>query len=244
MKRSLIFAQRNFKEMRRDVLSWIFCIGLPLMLLALCRFVLSNIPDTPTNFMLQNFSGGILIFSYSFVTLFCGVLVSKDKSTSFLQRLYISPMTAKDFILGYTLSSLPIVLAQCVAVYGLSLLFGLQFSFNILLGVLLSLPSAFMYIGLGLLLGSCLPDKAVSGIASFFVNVAALLSGMWFDLSMIGKTFSDIMHFLPFANSFDVMTFAIAGDWSKVWLPFVICTVWAIATFVLAIFVFDKKSKK
>jgi len=243
MNRSIIFAQRNFKEMRRDVLSWIFCIGLPLMLLALCKFVFSNIPETPINFMLQNFSGGILIFSFSFIMLFCGVLVSKDKSSSFLKRLYISPMTAKDFIVGYTLSALPIVLAQCVAVYGLALLFGMEFSFNILLGVLLSFPSAFMYIGLGLLLGSCLGDKAVSGISSFFVNVAALLSGMWFDLTMIGKTFSDIMHVLPFANAFDVISFATAGLWDKVWLPFAICTVWSVAMFVLAIVVFDKKSK-
>lgn len=244
MKRAFVFAQRNFKEMRRDVLSWIFCIGLPLLLLALCRFVLSNIPDTPMNFMLQNFSGGILIFSYSFIMLFCGVLVSKDKNTSFLKRLYISPMTAKDFIVGYTLSALPIVLAQCVSVYLLAILFGLQFDVNILLGILLSLPSAFMYIALGLLLGSCIGDKAVSGISSLFVNLAALLSGMWFDLSMIGKTFSDVMHFLPFANAFDVMTFAMAGDWSSIWLPFAICTVWAVAMFVFAVVVFDKKSKK
>ncbi len=244
MKRAFVFANRNFKEMRRDVISWIFCIGLPLVLLVVCKFIFSAIPDTPQNFLLQNFSGGILVFSFSFVMLFCGTLVAKDRASSFLKRLYVSPMKAKDFILGYVIASLPIVLAQTVAVYALSFVFGLDFSWDILLGILLSLPSAFMYISLGLLFGCCFNDKAVSGMSSLVLNVAALLSGMWFDLSMIGTGFSNAMHILPFANAVDVINFATAGLWSKVWLPFAITTIWATVLFALAVITFGKKSKK
>ena len=244
MKRALVFSNRNFKEMRRDVISWVFCIGLPLVLLVVCKFIFSAIPDTPANFLLQNFSGGILIFSFSFVMLFCGTLVAKDRASSFLKRLYVSPMKAKDFILGYVVATLPIVLAQAVAVYALSFAFGLDFSWNILLGILLSLPSAFMYISLGLLFGCLFNDKAVSGMSSLVLNVAALLSGMWFDLSMIGAGFSNAMHFLPFANAVDVINFATAGLWGKVWLPLAITCIWAVVLFTLAVMTFSKKSKK
>lgn len=243
MKKSLIFAQRNFKEMSRDALSWIFCIALPLLLLALCRFVLGTIPDTPQNFLLQNFSGGILIFSFAFLTLFCGVLVSKDRSSSFLKRLYISPMRPTDFIAGYTLSAAPIALAQCVAVYLFSAIFGMSFTFDTLFGIILSMPAAVMFIALGIMLGSLLGDKSVSGVASVLVNVAALFSGMWFDLSLMGQTFSDIMHFLPFANAFDVIKFASAGQWTQVWLPFAVCAAWCVALFAAAVPVFNKKTK-
>lgn len=244
MKNSLVFAQRNLKEMSRDVLSWIFCLGLPLLLLLVCRFVFSALPQTPSNFALQNFGGGILVFSYSFLSLFCGATVAKDRAGSLLKRLYLSPATAKDFISGYLLCALPIAAGQAVCVFLACVVLGMPFDFDLLAAAALSLPVAVFYVFSGVVLGCVVSDKAVAGVASLLVNVAALLSGMWFDLSLLGSGFDGVMHFLPFANAYDVVRYACAGQWANVWLPFAVCAVYAAGMGVVAVVLFAKKSKK
>src|SRR5574344_2924572 len=106
--KSIVFAKRNFKELVRDPMGIIFSIVLPVFLLII--FQQFNIPSDV--YKLENFAPGIIIFSYSFISLFSGLLISSDRTTSFLSRLYASPLTSMDFILGYTLSLIPISLIQ------------------------------------------------------------------------------------------------------------------------------------
>ena len=98
--RILNFAKRNFKEIARDPLSLIFAIILPLFLLFIFQQI--NIPSESYN--IENFTPGIVIFGFSFITLFTATLVAKDRSTSLFIRLGISPMKSVDYILGYMLS--------------------------------------------------------------------------------------------------------------------------------------------
>ena len=86
--RALNFAKRNFKELIRDPLSLIFEILLPLFILFIFKQI--NIPEETYN--LENFTPGIIIFGFSFITLFIATLVAKDRTTSLLIRLAASPM--------------------------------------------------------------------------------------------------------------------------------------------------------
>ena len=107
------FASRNSKELLRDPLSLIFCIGLPLFLLVLVVVVNRNLPPVEI-FKIENFAPGTAVFGFSFLTLFSGMLIGQDRSTSFLTRLFASPLTGSDYILGYSLPLLPIALLQSV----------------------------------------------------------------------------------------------------------------------------------
>ncbi|HCH28965.1 MAG TPA: ABC transporter permease, partial [Ruminococcaceae bacterium] len=69
--RTLNFAKRNFKEIIRDPLSIIFSVVLPLFLLWI--FQQFKIPSE--NYKLQNFTPGIIVFGFSFITLFTATLV-------------------------------------------------------------------------------------------------------------------------------------------------------------------------
>ena len=73
--RMLNFAKRNFKELTRDPLSLIFQIILPIFLLFI--FQQFNIPSD--NYKLENFTPGIIIFGFSFVSLFTSTLIAKDR---------------------------------------------------------------------------------------------------------------------------------------------------------------------
>lgn len=90
------------------------------------------------------------------MTLFAAVLISKDRESALLQRLYTTPLTASDFIFGYTLPILPIAVAQGVICYIAAALLGLKLTITVLYALLFLIPVALFYIALGLICGSVL----------------------------------------------------------------------------------------
>ena len=132
------FANRNGKEMVRDPLTLAFGLGFPLVLLLLLSAIQANIPVSM--FEIAHLTPGITVFGLAFMSLFSATLISKDRSSSLMQRLYTTPLTARDFILGYTLPILPIAVAQSVVCYVAAICLGLTASVNILWAILGIIP--------------------------------------------------------------------------------------------------------
>ena len=107
--RWLAFARRNAREILRDPLTLAFGVGFPVVLILLLTLIQRNIPVSL--FELDQLTPGVVVFGYSFLALFAALLISKDRSTSFLLRLFSTPMTAADFILGYLLPMVPMAAA-------------------------------------------------------------------------------------------------------------------------------------
>ena len=147
--RTLTFAKRNFMEILRDPLNLSFLFGFPVVLLLLLSAIQANIPVSM--FEIGHLSPGIAVFGLAFLTLFSATLIAKDRQSSFMQRLYTTPLRPIDFILGYTLPLLPIALAEGIACFAFALILGLEISANILLAILFVVPTALLYIGIGLL---------------------------------------------------------------------------------------------
>ena len=189
MSRTLNFAKRNFKEIIRDPLSIIFAIILPLF----------NIPND--TYKLENFTPSIIIFSFSFITLFVSTLIAKDRLTSLLIRLGISPMKSIEYILGYMISFIPIILLQNVLLFTLAVIMGLAFTINIIWTILISIIIAVLFIAIGILIGSLVSDKAASGISSIIVQLVCFTSEIYFPKEMLGNTYSKICEFLPFNSA-------------------------------------------
>lgn len=209
--RTFTFAERNAKEIMRDPLTLFFGIGFPIVLLLLLSAIQANIPVRL--FEIQHLTPGITVFGLSFITLFSASLISKDRGSSLLQRLYTTPMTSINFILGYTLPIVPFAVAQSVICYIAAIVLGLNVTFNVLLAVLFIIPTSVLYIALGLLFGSILSDKQVGGICGgLFTNLSAWLSGTWFDLELVGGTFKKVADMLPFAHAVDMQRAVLAGE--------------------------------
>ncbi len=194
--RILNFAKRNFKEIIRDPLSIIFSILLPLFLLFIFKQI--NIPNE--NYELQNFTPGIVVFGFSFITLFTAMLISKDRTTSLLIRLGISPMKPMEYILGYMLSIIPLIIIQNVLFFILAIILGLNFSINIIWAILVSIVIAVLFIAIGIIIGSIFTEKASSGISSIIVQLVCFTSGMYFPKELLGETFANICEYLPFES--------------------------------------------
>ena len=240
MKALTAFSGRNTKEMLRDPLNLAFGLGFPVVLLLLLTAIQSNIPVNL--FQLERLTPGIAVFGLSFIALFSATLISKDRTTSFLMRLFASPMRASDYILGYTLPLIPMALMQALLCYVVAGILGIQLTANVLLAILVSLPAAALFIGIGLLCGSVFNDKQVGGICgALLTNLSAWLSGTWFDLDLVGGAFKKIAYALPFAHAVDAGRAAMSGDFSAI-MPHLWWVIgYAIVALVAAVLVFRKK---
>jgi ABC-2 type transport system permease protein len=232
-------AARNRKELVRDPLTLAFGIGLPLILLLLMSTVQKSVP-IPV-FAIERLAPGMAVFSLSFIALFSGMLVAKDRSTSFLMRLFASPLTAADYIVGYALPMLLVAALQSGVCFVASFIFGLIATVNVLLTMLVLAPSALLFTGLGLLLGTLLNDKQVGGIGSIVIQVATLLGGTWFDLNMIGGSLRTISYALPFAHAIDAARAALSGDFGAIMPHLWWVLGYAVVLFALAVTAFRRK---
>jgi len=198
--RLMTFSKRCTKEIIRDPLNLCFGLGFPLVLLLLLNALQANIPVSL--FEINKLTPGITVFGLAFMTLFSATLVAKDRESALLQRLYTTPLTGIDFILGYMFPFLPLALGQTVICYLFALLLGLDISVNIIYAVIGIIPMAVFNISLGLLCGSIFGVKQVGGICgAFLTNLSAWLSGVWFDLRLAGGIFEKIASFLPFFHA-------------------------------------------
>lgn len=241
--RMLRFANRNTKEILRDPLTVIFGLGFPLILILLLSAIQANIP-VPL-FEITHLTPGITVFGLAFMTLFSATLISRDRTTSFLQRLYTTPLTPLDFILGYTLPIVPFSIAQCVICYLAAILLGLDITVHILSAILFILPVSILFIALGLLFGSVLTDKQVGGICgALLTNLTAWLSGVWFDLDLVGGAFKTVAEVLPFLHAVELERAVLSGNFSDI-LPHLLWVLgYAVFALVAAVLLFLRQMKR
>ena len=240
--RIFAFAKRNVREILRDPLNLCFGLGFPLVLLVLLSTLQKNIPVSL--FEIDTLPPGITVFGLSFVTLFSATLVAKDRESAFLQRLYTTPMKSFEFIMGYMLSILPVAVAQTVVCYAFAIPLGLTVTINIIYAIIGIIPMAVCNIALGLLCGSLLGVKQVGGICgALLTNLSAWLSGVWFDLELVGGAFKKAADFLPFLHAVELERAAINGNFSEIFPHIVFVSGYAALVAMCAVILFLKQMK-
>ena len=236
--RIMNFAKRNFKEISRDPLSLIFAIILPLFLL----FIFQQFDIPNASYELENFTPGIVVFGFSFITLFTAMLISKDRTTSLLVRLGISPMKPMEYILGYMLSIIPIILIQNILFFILAIMLGLNFSINIIWTILVSIIIAILFIAVGIIIGSISSEKASSGISSIVVQLVCFTSGMYFPIELLGGVFRKVCEYLPFESCLTILKGIMNNNLGSISIRnMAIFAIYTIAILVISVIIFKKK---
>ncbi len=252
MKRALNFSSRNLRELCRDPLSYIFIIGFPVIMLLLMTVINSAIPPEAnmTLFRIDRLAPAVCVFGLSFVMLFAALSVSKDRSSALLTRLRCSPMRPADFIFGYILPLLLVSVAQMTVTLVSAAVIALALGDSLPLGgTLLTiptlLPSALLFISLGIIFGSLLGEKSAPPCASVIISASSILGGIWFDLSTLPEdgVFGYICRILPFSHSTDAAVAAVGGEFSALFSSAAITLAWSAAITLLAIIIFKFKLK-
>ena len=241
--RIMSFAKRCTKEILRDPINLCFGLGFPLVLLLLLNSLQANIPVDL--FEINTLTPGITVFGLSFMTLFSATLIAKDRESAFLQRLYTTPLTGMDFIIGYILPLLPIAIAQTAICYLFAIPLGLTVSINVVYAVIGIIPMSIFNISLGLLCGSVLGVKQVGGICgALLTNLSAWLSSVWFDLSLLGGFFEKIANSLPFVHAVEMEKALYAGNFEIAMTHLWPVLMYSVLITVIAVFCFLGQMKK
>ena len=241
--RMAVFAKRCARELLRDPISIGFGLGFPLVLLFLLSAMQANIP-VPM-FEINTLTPGIIVFGLSFLTLFSATLVAKDRESAFLQRLYTTPLRGADFILGYMLPLLPMAVCQTVICYLCAIPLGIDVGWGMLYAAVGNIPMAVFNISLGLLCGSLLGVKQVSGICgAVLTNLSAWLSGVWFDLSLVGEAFVAVARVLPFYHAVEMEKALFSGDFTLALTHITPVMLYAMLAAVAAILLFLRQMKR
>lgn len=239
----MTFAKRCAKEILRDPINLAFGLGFPIVLLLLLSALQANIPVSL--FEIDTLTPGITVFGLSFMTLFSATLIAKDRESALLQRLYTTPLTGLDFILGYMLPILPIVLGQTIICYLIAIPLGLTLTPNVIYAIIGIIPMAIFNIALGLLCGSLLGVKQVGGICgALLTNLSAWLSGVWFDLNLVGGTFKKIAYVLPFVHAAEMEKALFQGNFELAAAHFLPVILYSIFVTAAAVFCFLWQMKK
>lgn len=249
--RAVVFAGRNAKELLRDPISYIFCLGFPLVMLVIMTVLNESIP-TEANmviFRIDYLSSGIAVFGLTFVMLFTCLQIAKDRGSAFLLRLYASPMKASEFIVGYILPILVIAVLQSAVTYAASVIVGVitGYTFQVgglLLAMAVLLPADILFIGFGLLFGTVFSEKAAPGLCSVIISLSAILGGIWMDVRALSGGLKSICEALPFYHIVEAARGAVRGDMGEIASHMLVVVIYTVVVFALSIIVFAKKRQQ
>lgn len=242
--RILLFSKRNAKEVLRDPVNLFFGLGFPLILLVLLSIINKSIPPEANDpmFSIENLAPGMAMFGTTFLALFAGMLLSKDRASSFLMRLFASPMTSVDFILSYTLPMLVMALVQAAITLLAAGFWGLEITVSLPLAAAVTALTSLLFVGLGLLSGSLMNDKAVGGICgALLANVAGWLSGVFVPIDLIGGAFKRAADMLPFYHSVEAIRAILGGNFGDAIPHLAVVMGYTVVIFAFAVIVFQRK---
>ncbi len=252
MKRTISFTKRNLIEMSRDVLSYIFCIAFPIVMLIIMSIVNSSIPKEAgmSIFRIDNLAGGVAIFGHTFVMLFTALNVTKDRSGSFLIRMFASPMKSSDFTNGYIFPMLIVALVQALITFAASFIISLITGYDLkisglLIAVLALIPSSLMFTAIGMIFGTLFNEKASPGLCSIIISLGSFVGGIWYDVDGVGGIMQKISKFTPFYYATKTARAAIDLNFkmNDFIIPLLVVTGFAILLTILACFVFGRKMR-
>ncbi|MGN1295899.1 MAG: ABC transporter permease [Bacilli bacterium] len=206
MKKILLFSKRNFIEMVRDPLLYVFCGGLPLFMILMFQVISFYSSSSLPIFKVKSLIPGIMMFSYSLLMLMTSLLVSKDKSSAFLKRLFTSSLKPYHFVFGYFIPFFAIGVVQDVICITLGYICGAMDNTlfatlgEVCLLLIEMIPIKVINIMFGIFVGALLNDKSAPGISSIFVSASGIIGGAWMPVDTMGN-FEHIIEWAPFYPS-------------------------------------------
>ena len=235
------------KEVLRGPVNLFFGVAFPVLLLWALSVIYRQVGAVPGAHAVSgtDLTAAVAAYAPVFLSLFAGMLLAKDRTSSFLSRQFVSPMTAADFILGYTRPMLVVSLAQSLITFLCAGLFGYRLSVRLFIGAAVVLPVALMYTAIGLLCGCLLSDKAVGAVCgAMLTTVAFILSGVTVPVAIMGDALRHVAQALPFYNASQATIAAVGGDAGHVWAYLWIVCAYAIGGMAAAVFVFALRRRE
>ncbi len=252
MKRGLLFSRLVGLTLLRDPLAYIFCIGTPAGMMLLFYIIYVGMPAEAqanvTIFRPDILTPGIAVFGFTFVMLLATLVVSRDRTTAFLERLCATPLRTADFLIGYVMPLLALGVGQCVmtlvvgAVLGATVNAPLTFT-GCIASLVSLMPTLLFFIGMGIGFGSVLSATAAPGITSLLITLTGMMGGIWMPLDTMPKL-ERVCAFFPFLHMVRLGQGAMSGVCPDVWLHLTVTLAYTALAVIAPLVLFPRALRK
>ena len=142
---------------------------------------------------------GMIIYGLMIIIPTVVRVMAEDKERGFLRRLMTTPFKGRDFILGYYLAFVPIIVIQIGIYLVFAFLMGLHVVGNIGLVFLSFFLIGLSSLGFGLIIGSLARTHAQGEpLCWIFLVPMAMISGAWFPVEGMHPFLLGLAKFFPF----------------------------------------------
>ena len=175
------------------------------MLMLVFGVILRDIPFFGEESFIAYMAPGTIVFGLLILVSSSARLMAMDKETGFLSRLMTTPARPTDFVLGYSLGLVAIVIVQIIIYIAVGWGLGMKVTGNPLLLFLILFLTSLNCIAIGMIVASLAKSKSqADNISWLFILPIMLLSGAMFPpIDMMPSTIANMAYSFPFARAID-----------------------------------------
>jgi len=198
----------------------------------------SKIKNATVNF----FAPGIAVFGLMILVSTATQIIAGDREKGFLARMFTTPARPWDFILGYSLPFIPVLIVSTLIYLGVGMAMGLTIVGNLGYAFLIFFLIGLCSIGIGMIVGSLVKSESQAGVCWIFIVPMAMISGAWFSVEGMPSAVKSVAGALPFIHAIDGSRAIINGSSLSAIMPDLYWLVgWAVVLFAAGIVLFRRK---
>jgi ABC-2 type transport system permease protein len=197
----------------------------------------SRIKNPAVNFYFP----GIAVYGLMILIATAAEIIAGDREKGFLSRMFTTPARPSDFILGYSLPFIPVLIVSALVYLGVGMGLGLTIVGNLGHAFLIFFLIGLCAIGVGMIVGSLIKSESQAGISWLFIVPVAMISGAWFTVDRMPSALKSIADVLPFIHAIDASRAVVNGSsFSAITLDIYWLVGWAVVLFATGILLFRR----
>jgi len=197
----------------------------------------SKIKNPAVNFYFP----GIAVYGLMILIATAAEIIAGDREKGFLSRMFTTPARPSDFILGYSLPFIPVLIVSALVYLGVGMGLGLTIVGNLGHAFLIFFLIGLCAIGVGMIVGSLIKSESQAGISWLFIVPVAMISGAWFTVDRMPSALKSIADVLPFIHAIDASRAVVNGSsFSAITLDIYWLVGWAVVLFAVGIVLFRR----
>ena len=188
------------------------------------------------------FAPGVIVFGLMILIPTGAMIIAGDRARGFLSRMLTAPVRPWEFILGYSLPFIPVLIVSTLIYMGVGMAMGLTIVGNLGIAFLLFFLIGLCSVGIAMAVGTLLKSESQSAICYIFIVPLAMISGAWFSVDGMPEAVKTVAEALPFIHAIDASRGIINGAaLSTVTTDLYWIAGWALAFFAAGIILFKKQ---
>ena len=197
----------------------------------------SKIKNVVVNF----YAPGIAVYGLMILVSTAAGIIAGDREKGFLARMFTTPARPWDFILGYSLPFIPVLIVSTLIYLGVGMALGLTVVGNLGHAFLIFFLIGLCAIGIGMIVGSLVKSESQAGVSWLFIVPMSMISGSWFSTEGMPSAVKSVAGALPFIHAIDAARAVLNGSsFSAIILDLYWLIGWAVVLFAAGIVLFRR----